>query len=210
MRRKKYGVLRSRTIRVPKEWFAVSIKPGGIFFLLFVFGVVFANMMGKAAGKDLGIMSGYFMDKYMYADIQGRELFLYLFYKRFFEWFWLILLGIGIYGMVAFHLYIGFLGFSFGFLSVITIMNYGAKGILLMLGFLFPQYLCYIPGILMMYYGISSWKSSKSKSQMQESGRYQRAYLFPMILLMCGLLFFGILSESYVNPYILQNIIRNL
>lgn len=210
MKRKRYDMSSGRAIKIPREWFPSSAKPGGIFFFLFFCGVIAANMMGKSSGRDLGVMSGYFMDKYIFADIQGREIFLYLFYQRFFEFFWIFVLSVGIYGMLVLNVYCGYLGFSFGFLSVVCIMNYGAKGVLLMTGFLFPQYLFYIPALLLLYYGLGSWKKSKRGAAGNEKANRGSIFFLALILIICGLFFFGILMESYVNPFFLQKIIKNI
>ena len=99
-----------------------------LFVFVFLGGVICANILGVVAGKELGAMNEYFMNRYMYADIQGQELFPFLFYERAPKFLVLLLLSIGIFGTFIVDGYIGYLGFSVGFLSVIAIMNYGIKG----------------------------------------------------------------------------------
>ena len=171
-----------------------------LFFLVFLGGVICANLIGIASGKELGAMNEYFINRYMYADIQGRELFPYLFYERVPKFFLLVFFSIGIYGTLAADIYICYLGFSVGFLSVIAIMNYGMKGILLMLGFFLPQWLFYIPAVLLWYYELKYYKArGKDWKHMKIAVSFLLAGMFLLL---------GVFLESYVNPGFLQKIIR--
>ncbi|MBO5302489.1 MAG: stage II sporulation protein M [Lachnospiraceae bacterium] len=190
-----------------------------LFFFVFLAGVIWANILGMASGKDLGAMNAYFMNRYMYADIQGRELFLYLFYERVPEILILFILSIGIYGTIVVNGYICYVGFSVGFLFVISIMNYGISGIALMFGFFFPQWLFYVPMIGIWHYALHTFKNKEKNMYRNLGYLYQRIgdspkkqYIKYMVyfIIAFALLFGGILLESYVNPYILQRIIRML
>lgn len=86
-----------------------------LFFLIFLSGVICANVLGIAAGRELGAMNEYFINRYMYADIQGRELFPFLFYKRIPEFFLMLVLSAGIYRTLVADVYICYIGFSVGF-----------------------------------------------------------------------------------------------
>ncbi|MBO5372006.1 MAG: stage II sporulation protein M [Lachnospiraceae bacterium] len=181
-----------------------------IFFFVFLSGVICANILGVATGRDLGVINSYFMNRYIYADIQGRELFLYLFYERVPEMVLLFVLSIGIYGTIVADVYICYLGFSVGFLSVISIMNYGIKGIGLMFGFFFPQWLFYVPMIGIWYYALYLYKNQKQSSfyRVGDNTKKRKIKYLLYSFLATGMLFGGILLESYVNPYLLQKIIR--
>lgn len=181
-----------------------------LFFFVFLCGVICANISGVASGRDLGAMNEYFMNRYMYADIQGRELFLYLFYERAPEFLLLLILSIGIYGMLVVDAYICYLGFSVGFISVIAIINYGIKGALLILGFFFPQWLFYVPVLVIWHSQLRSYKKL-GKDYLPDNKKKSR-YMKYLLSFVVACLFFlgGILLESYVNPYLLQKIIRTM
>lgn len=184
-----------------------------VFFFVFLGGVIFANILGIASGKDLGAINSYFMNRYMYADIQGRELFLYLFYERVPRIVVLFILSIGIYGTLVVDGYICYLGFSVGFLSVISIMNYGIPGIGLIFCFFFPQWLFYGPMIGVWYYILHLHRDKKNKREGRYIGEYMRKQKIRYLLCFffaIGMLFGGIFLESYVNPHLLQRIIRIL
>ncbi len=181
-----------------------------LFFVVFLSGVISANILGIASGRELGAMNEYFINRYMYADIQGRELFLFLFYERVPKFFLLLFLSIGIYGTLIVNGYICYLGFSVGFLSVIAIMNYGIKGVLLMMGFFLPQWLFYAPVIAVWYYELRRYKGVGKEYRILERSRNHHMR-YAISFLAAGVLFvLGLFMESYVNPFFLQKIIRIL
>ena len=172
-----------------------------LFFLVFLGGVISANILGIVSGRELGAMNEYFINRYMYANIQGRELFPFLFYKRVPEMLLLLFLSIGIYGSLIVDGYICYLGFSVGFLSVIAIMNYGIRGIFLIFGFFLPQWLFYAPVLVL-------WRHELRRYKFEEHSKKKNMQLL-LLAALGGLLFLlGLFSESYVNPFFLQKIIR--
>ena len=180
-------------------------KSSTLFFAVFLCGVISANVLGIASGREFGAINEYFINRYLYADICGRELFLYLFYERVPKIFLLLFLSIGIYGT-----FICYLGFSTGFLAVIAIMNYGIKGVLLMMGFFLPQWIFYVPVIAIWYLGLKRYKGIRTECV--SADRRGNDPIRYVILFVIGavLLLLGIFMESYVNPFLLQKIIRFL
>ena len=120
------------------------------FFLVFLAGVICANVLGVVLGRELGAMNEYFINRYLYTEIHGQELFLYLFYKRAPEFLILLILSV--------DCYLSYLGFSVGFLSVIAIMNAGISGSVLTVGFFFPQWLFYVPVLFLWRYELMRYK----------------------------------------------------
>lgn len=174
-----------------------------LLFFVFLVGVICANLMGIAFGKELGAMSGYFVNRYLYADIHGRELFLYLFYQRMPEILLLFLAGLSRYGVAVIGGWIGCLCFSVGFLSVIELMNYGIAGILLLIGFCIPQWLIYIPVCILWF--------RYSRKRMRETEEERNNWrLLPAVLFLLFLILAGLFLESYVNPFLLKKIIQIL
>lgn len=181
-----------------------------LFFLVFLGGVICANILGVAWGRELGAMNEYFMSRYMYADIQGRELFPFLFYKRIPEFFLLLFFSVGIYGTFIIDGYIAYLGFSLGFLSVIAIMNYGIRGVLLMAGFFLPQWLFYVPMLILWRIRLRQYKGLDKEYSFE--GRRKRGNMKLAVVLAeaAVLVLLGLFMESYINPFFLQKIIRIL
>lgn len=180
------------------------------FFLAFLGGVICANILGVVSGRELGAMNEYLMNRYRYADIQGRELFPFLFYKRVPLFALLLFFGAGIYGTLAFDGYFCYLGFSVGFLSVIAIMNAGMKGMLLMLGFYLPQWLFYAAALLLWRGRLRHYKKSGIDYSLSGSKQKQYRRLAAAAFLAGILILLGLFLESYANPFLLRNIIRML
>lgn len=180
-----------------------------LFFLAFLGGVIFANVMGIVSGRELGAMNEYFLNRYMYADVQGQELFPYLFYKRVPAFLLLVILSVGLYKTLIVDGYICYLAFSVGFLSVIAFMNYEIRGILLIPGFFLPQWLFYAPVLFLWRYGLEDFKVGKEHSfGEQKGGKHVK---FTALCMAAGvLLLAGIFLESYVNPALLLRVIRIL
>ena len=186
-----------------------EVKKGTyLFFTAFLAGVLIANFFGVAWGRDTGAMGEYYMNRYLYIDISGRELFVYLFYQRIPRGILLFLLSFGI-GIWILYGYIAYLGLSVGFLSVIAIICYGVKGILLIAGFLFPQWICYVP-ILFIWHRVLSEKRRWNRDI--SSGGYQRGSGMKTVFAagVIALALCGLFLESYVNPFILKGIVRNM
>lgn len=198
----------SAYVRVIRFWTCNVKKSTLLFVFVFLGGVICANILGVVSGKELGAMNEYFINQYMYADISGQELFPFLFYERVPKFFLLLFLSVGIYGTWIVDGYISYLSFSVGFLSVIAIMNYGMKGILLILGFFFPQWLFYVPLLALWYYELRYYKGIGTEVPYGEQKNRKHFKLAVSFLLAGILLFLGVFLESYVNPYFLQKIIR--
>ena len=179
-----------------------------LFFLVFFAGVICANILGVVSGRELGAMNEYFINRYMYADIQGRGLFPFLFFKRVPEFLLLLFLSVGVYGTLIVDGYIGYIGFSVGFLSVIAIMNYGMKGILLMFGFFLPQWLFYAPILALWRVKLMDYKGMGKDTLSGERKGIGQVKLAAAFVTAFVLLLLGVFMESYVNPFFLQKIIR--
>lgn len=192
------------------SWTCNVKKNTFLFFLVFLSGVICANVLGVVSGRELGAMNEYFMNRYMYADIQGRELFPFLFYKRVPEFFLLLFLSIGIYGTVVIDVYIAYLGFSLGFLSVIAIMNYGIRGVVLMGGFFLPQWLFYVPMLILWRISLRRYKGLEKEYSFGEKRRKDGMKFAVVMAEAAALVLLGLFMESYVNPFFLQKIIRML
>ena len=138
--------------RIPKNgpvW--AQVMKGGLLGA-FVAGIFMANIMGREAVSNAGILNDYFVEKFQYTEINGENLFFYIFGERVPLLLLLLLLAFTAFGIIGGILMIGWQGFSIGFMLSSAIAKYGMKGILLVLGGLFPQYLFYLPVYLLYCY----------------------------------------------------------
>lgn len=176
----------------------------------FVAGIFMANIMGREAVSNAGILNDYFVEKFQYTEINGENLFFYILGERVPLLLLLLLLAFTAFGIIGGILMIGWQGFSVGFMLASAIAKYGMKGILLVLGGLFPQYLFYLPVYLLYCY-----LTVYLRQRMYMEGRgpiLDRGYICAAGLLAgAGLLILfaaGIFLESYINPVILKQILK--
>ena len=140
-----------------------------------------------------------------YMTVDSSALFCYLFRKR---------MGVLIFWAVLSTTYLGYVvclgvtvwcGMSTGVFFSVLMTRYGIKGIVLAVISLFPQYLFYLPAIIMMlgwgedlYHAIYS--RGMNFNMTDKSFVMKKMVCLGLIAL---LVFMGCLSEGYVNPGIL-------
>ncbi|MEH2942913.1 stage II sporulation protein M [Lachnospiraceae bacterium KK002] len=176
----------------------------------FVAGIFAANLMGHDMISNAGVLNDYFIEKFQYTQVNGENLFFYIVGERLpllFLLFVLLFTALGIPGGI---LVLGWQGFSIGFMLSIGIAKYGVKGILLVLGGLFPQYLFYIPVYVFCFCLAVFIRQRFCRGN--EGGFPERKLMYGMGLLAMGALLAvfltGIFLESYVNPMILRQILK--
>ena len=176
----------------------------------FVAGIFAANLMGNETISNAGVLNDYFIEKFRYAQVNGENLFFYIVGRRLPLLFLLFVLLFTSLGMAGGMAVLGWQGFSIGFMLSAGIAKYGVKGILLVLGGLFPQYLFYIP-----VYGFCFCTAVFVRRRFyreNEGGLPERKLMYGMVLLVIGALLAvfltGIFLESYVNPMILRQILK--
>lgn len=181
-----------------------------IYFLAFFCGILLANMLGSEQLKQYSIFNEYFLKQLSYVSVNYNDLFFYIAENRGIIFCLLFLFGITKFGMPVHFLYIIWNGFSFGIAMVSLIVNFGFKGILVLCVFLFPQYLFYIPLYFMLFYFSCHWADTRKNE------KYRKPLFSKTVLAVCFLgslillFFIGIMTESYLNPYLIKKIIKIL
>ena len=99
-------------------------------------------------------------------------------------------------GKIVHVLFVAWSGFAYGYFCVISISAFGAKGLLLCLVALFPQFLAYVPA----YLGLVQLSERRRE---HVGWRKTAAVVFLFVILIVG-----ILLESYINPLILQKLLK--
>lgn len=176
----------------------------------FVAGIFMANLMGREAVSNAGVLNDYFVEKFQYTEINGQNLFFYIIGERVPLLLLLLLLTLTTLGMAGGLLMLDWQGFSVGFMLSTAIAKYGIKGILLVLGGLFPQYIFYFPVYILYCHLAAYLRQRLHKDRMGNSS--DRGYIYGAWLIAATgiLLIFvaGIFLESYVNPTILKKILK--
>lgn len=145
-----------------------------------------------------------------YMTVDNKALFWYVFRRRIFGVIFLLVVSTTYLGMVACRGTALWYGFSAGVFVSTLIARYGLKGILLAIVSIFPQYLLYMPAMIMLlvwceaffrgiyYHGVDSGTEDK-KTAMK---RARKVFLIIVIMAV------GCLMESYINPYFLLGFLK--
>ncbi len=169
------------------------------FLACFFAGILTANFLGADIFQENGNLTRYYLKQLQYADIAAQELFWHVCANRLPLFVALLLLGGIPRGRLVHAVFVAWSGFAYGYFCVMTISGYGAKGLILCLMALFPQFLLYIP----VYLGLVGLVGHRDRK------RRGFRFLLVALLLLCGLIA-GMLLESYTNPIILQKMLNFL
>lgn len=174
-----------------------------LFFAGFLFGILFGCVSGKEYLDYAGILSEYYLNRYKYMELIKEQLFFYLVKERLFSAILLILFSFTVLGKTVMTGYLTWIGFSFGTLLTLSVIRFGGKGILLCIASMLPQYLLYVTAFLLLLAKISnSGIISKGKAGLVGNGIL---YLTIFLLLVAG-----VLLESWINPEIVQALLKIL
>ncbi len=178
-----------------------------VFFGAFFVGIILANLYGKEHLAQFGVFNRYFLQQFEYSRIDGGELFIYILQTRIPVLFVLVMFGMTNYWYILHLVFVAWNGAAVGFLFVSGISNLGLKAILLVLVSLLPQYIFYV----IFYFLFLEMQIQLQRRREQciggEKGtRKIMLLLLGLVLLM--LLLFGVLSETYVNPFFMKKVLK--
>ncbi len=156
----------------------------------FLIGIFYANLVERKYMTANGIFSEYFLSQYIAIDVEAEEYMLYVMKTRLLPLVCLFIAAQTKFKKVAVMCCILWTGFSSGMLIVASVLQLGAKGILLCLIGITPHFVFYIMAylVILWYLGnspVSTWNRGKSV----------------FVVLTMAL---GILTEVYVNPILMK------
>ena len=136
--------------------FTYKIGIGKLLFLCLLIGVVLGAVVSN-------LFRGFFIDQFFLFDdsyintLKTEELNHFVIFqmaliRHMKEFGLLCLLTTTMFGIPVFMFHVGYKGFSIGFIVSTAVMRYGMKGILFVLGYLFPHYLLLIPLYIILYF----------------------------------------------------------
>lgn len=186
-----------------------------LYTLLFGF---FAGILGMILKQEsllyhTGFLDSYTLSPVKYLDPDTKKLLVTIFMQRFGMSALLVILSTTYLGCMAAYAYQVWSGLAMGILAAGSMIRYGMKGILLILGSLLPQQLILIPAFLIlsvkccelcriMYFGGMSGGLS---------GRDRGRFVVKKGVQMTGsvaLIAAGCFVEAYINPMILKFVLR--
>ncbi len=175
-----------------------SIRPGGCLILFFagiLAGILFVQSQKESVFA--GIFSEYFLNQYASLKMDYQRLFRYVGGYRCGQYLFLVCLGTLPYAPLLFGGLLFLLGMSWGTMISLSTIRLGFKGVLICVFGIVPQLFFYVTafGWMLMWF----WQNGYSRKK---------------YLLLSGsgffFLFFGMVAEVYLNPMILQHILRKL
>lgn len=169
-------------------------------------GVLFANMFQSFYYERMMSYHNVIFAEIVVENINYSALFIYILKENFKEFIVFWMLSITILGIPYMALRLVYFGFSIGFFISAIAMQYGFKGILLILAYEFPHGLIYLPIIILsLYKGFDLCKSiyydnrNFSGTIMSKLKSYTLLFVFLAMLLLLGSFF-----EAYVGSFFLK------
>lgn len=174
-------------------------KNNWIVLAAFLCGICAANFMKKELLTTYGILNTYFLEQYPLQTINYDRLFCHVFLERLKAMILLFLCGKVMNERYFFFFTESILAGVFGFLLVVGIVNLGVKGIVVILSAMFPQWLFYVAA----WMGYAKYRYETKYNLLGVGSNLAPVVLFVAVL-------FGIIMEGYINPLIMQKILKIL
>lgn len=128
--------------------------------------------------------------------------------------YWLILVCFSqtVPGLIYAGAFAGWQGVSFGFIFSAMLARYGIRGIAVFAGMCFPQFLFYFVSFILMYRLMLTYRRGKSGQISRGSSMtVQKKVVYIVFCIILSAVFLsGVFAENYVNPYILNQIVKIL
>lgn len=173
------------------------------------FGVLFANLFQPFYFDKMTDYQNNIFSDIVRENIDYSGLFLYVVSKNLREFVVFWLLCITILGIPYMLVKLFIFGFSADFFISSVAMQYGIKGILLILAYIFPHGLIYIPVILLSLlngYRLTRTIYYDSHGQMGIIIKHLKSYLLLLIFLTV-LILLGSFLEAYAGSYFLKKVL---
>lgn len=190
-----------------------NTEPVAIALVLFVFsiiiGIVVSRIGANLLSNDFERMNETYFKQILQAEINYGDLFWYILFQNLKRFFIFLLLCVTILALPYMVLCIGKTGFELGFLLSALMMEYHGKGLLLMLVYVFPQGIIYIPVILYslkMGYDIAVNSGTNNSTNIHNTNML-RKYGKLVILLITGICL-GTLLETFLGSFLLRKVLQ--
>ncbi|MCI8428980.1 MAG: stage II sporulation protein M [Lachnospiraceae bacterium] len=175
-----------------------GISPGNCLILFFaglLAGILFVHTLSD--DSFAGIFSEYFLNQYASLEIDSRKLFRYVFGYRCGQYALLVCCGAVSAAPVLLGASLFFLGMTWGTMISVSTVRLGLKGVLICVAGVIPQILFYLPAFGWILLWIWNGGSSRKKYWF-----FSGAGFFFLLS--------GIVTEVYLNPLLLQQILQRV
>ncbi|MCM1134551.1 MAG: stage II sporulation protein M [Clostridium sp.] len=184
-----------------------------LFFGSFLLGVIAMNMGNDALLAEDGIFSVAAINRLKYIEIDNGRFLKYVLKHRMGEELFFVLLsttGIGLASVYGCIVWQGILG---GMTITAAIIRFGIKGLLLLLGGMFPHQLLLIPAeVMLLEWCYENCRGSRLIEKYAPPYAISRKQQFLrqgiMLLWISIVMLIGCILESYVNPILLSDLVK--
>ena len=184
-----------------------------LFTIGLILGILIVNL-----GYDTWIGEGSLLGTDMIVRLKnsipdGNGLFGYVLKHRMFTVCLLGLLATTMIGMPIVCAYVCYMGLSAGCLLSVAVIRYGIRGLFLMVAGIFPQGIILIPGYVALFLwavGVNRMLYAHGMGREYYGGYGKQSYLKKGIQIagIIAVVLLGCVLESYVNPKILQYVLK--
>lgn len=174
----------------------------------FLLGILIPNIIWKTAWNQKAAASIYLLSIFAGKDLEDQKYFIQVLKMRASIFILAALCGITVFGVVI--AIVGLLGSGLllGMVLTMSVLEFGIPGCAVGIGLVFPQYIFYIPCMLLLFteiyrQSLETWKN-QGKMSADITGYTGR-------ILLCGLGYsLGILLEIYCNPKVMEFLMKNI
>lgn len=174
----------------------------------FLLGILIPNIIWKTAWNQKAAASIYLLSIFAGKDLEDQKYFIQVLKMRASIFILAALCGITIFGVVI--AIVGLLGSGLllGMVLTMSVLEFGIPGCAVGIGLVFPQYIFYIPCMLLLFteiyrQSLETWKN-QGRMSADITGYTGR-------ILLCGLGYsLGILLEIYCNPKVMEFLMKNI
>ena len=182
------------------------------FLIGFIAGVLLWNMGTGNWAKESGLLDEYTLGRVSNMELNHNAFFFYVLKQRVTLLWLLAIIGSTFLGIYLLYAYVLWLGLAAGVLLSTAVIRYGVKGILLIVAGCLPQYICYVPALIIMLnlsYGLCVKLYYPAKDKNFDGSKKQM--LMQYLILFAGIhlvVIIGTVFESYVNPIFVTKLLK--
>lgn len=167
-------------------------------------GIILMNVGKSILLENTGLLDEYTLYHMKYMTVDGKALFYYVLKERMGQLVLLAVfsttyLGLAVCGGMTF-----WYGICGGAFLATAVMRYGVKGILLVVVGIFPQYLVYVPAMIIMLF----WCQKLYRTIYLERAELSITRQLLQLLGIAAAFVLGCMLESFVNPYLFKGFLQ--
>lgn len=177
-----------------------------VFVTGFFLGLVFFYFAGKQLIEDSGLLSKEYIEPLKNFSMNQKGYLFYIIGIRIRQFLFVLFCSLSIWAGCFLYAVLGWGGFQLGILSFAAMYQYGMRGVFYCIFMLLPHGILYfLAFVKVLNRKLDSDKKYYHKNININSSRAKKLYenvkvIFEILLLLC----LGILSESYINPWLMK------